>query len=178
MRCNSLTTFKARFRRWFVLVALILTFTGFSGFSNLNASVMAAPFYNFPVVAASSAASQAKGQVDKVDRAVGDVKGKLDSTAKDMAKKAKNLAADAKGKAREDVANTRTSVKDAQSAAAGKVKRDVARTQEGAENAKSAVASRAKKDASKTDVALEKVGNKAEEFASNVLDTAKNILGQ
>jgi ElaB/YqjD/DUF883 family membrane-anchored ribosome-binding protein len=178
MRCNSLTTFKAQFRRWVVLGALILTFTGLSGFSALNASVMAAPFYNFPVVAASSVASQAKGQMDKVDRAVGDVKGKLESAAKDTAKKAKNLAAEAKGKAREDVAKTRTSVKDAQSAAVGKVKRDVARTQEGAENAKSAIASRAKQDTSKTNVALEQAGNKAEEFASNVLDTAKNILGQ
>jgi hypothetical protein len=158
MRFNSLTTFfKARFRRWAVLGALALTFTGLSSFSTLNPSVMAAPLYNFPVVAASSAANQVKGQVDKADRAIGDAKDKLD---------------------REDVAKTRASVKDAKSTAAGKVKRDLARTQEGAEDAKAAVASRAKQDASRTEVSLEKAGNKAEEFASNVLDTAKNLIGQ
>jgi uncharacterized protein YjbJ (UPF0337 family) len=179
MRFNSLTTFfKARFRRWAVLGALALTFTGLSSFSTLNPSVMAAPLYNFPVVAASSAANQVKGQVDKADRAIGDAKDKLGSASKDAAKKAKNLAAQAKGKAREDVAKTKASVKDAQSTAAGKVKRDLARTQEGAEDARAAVASRAKQDASRTEVSLEKAGNKAEEFASNVLDTAKNLRGQ
>ncbi len=178
MKSKQLTTLKARFHRWAILGVLALTFTGLSGFSTLNASVMAAPLHNFPVVAASSAANQVKGQVDKMDRAIGDVKDTLDSASKDSAKKAKDLAAQAKGKARKDIANTRAAVKDAQSDAAGKAKRDLARTQEGAEKAKAAVASRAKQDASKAEGSLEKTGSKAEEFASNVLDSAKNLLGQ
>jgi hypothetical protein len=172
------TTLKARFRRWAILVSLALTFIGLSSFSKLDTSAIAAPLHHFPVIAASSTANQVKGQVDKMDRAIGDVKGKLDSASKDTAKKTKELAAQAKDKARKDVAKTKASVKDAQSTAAGKAKRDLARTQEGAENAKAAVASRAKQDASRAEVSLEKTGNKAEEFASNVLDTAKNLLGQ
>jgi hypothetical protein len=171
-------TLKARFQAWAILVSLALTFVGLNGFSSLGTSAIAAPLHRFPVVAASSAANQVKGQVDKMDRAISDVKDKLDSASNDTAKKTKEQADQAKDKARTDVAKTKTSVKDAQSAAAGKAKRDLARTQEGAENAKAAVASRAKQDASRAEVSLEKTGNKAEEFASNVLDTAKNLLGQ
>jgi multidrug resistance efflux pump len=163
MNPKNLRVLKARLIRWVALGAMALAFVGVSSFSNLNATAMAEPLYHFPVMAASSAANQVKGQVDRMDRAIGDVKDNLDSAAKDTARKTKDLADQAKGK---------------QSAVGSKAKRDIAKTQEAAENAKAALASRTKQDASKAEGALEQAGNKAEEFASNALDTAKNLLGQ
>ena len=178
MNPKQLSVLKARLHRWVVLGAMVLAFVGLSSFSDFNTSAMAAPRHNFPVIAASSAANQVKGQVDRMDRAIGDVKDNLDSAAKDTARKTKDLADQAKGKARKDVAKAKADAKDMQSAVGSKAKRDIAKTQEAAENAKAALAGRTKQDASNVEGALEQAGNKAEEFASNALDTAKNLLGQ
>jgi hypothetical protein len=178
MNIERVTALKARLHRWAVLGAITLAFIGLSSFSNLNATASAAPQHNFPVIAASSAANQVKGQVDRMDRAIGDVKENLDSASKDTARKTKDIAGQAKGKARKDVARARADAKDMQSAVGSKAKRDIAKTQEAAEDAKAAIGSRAKQDSSKAEGALEQAGNKAEEFASNALDTAKNLLGQ
>jgi hypothetical protein len=178
MNPEKLRVFKAKLIRWVALGAMALAFVSVSSFANLNATAMAAPSYHFPVMAASSAANQVKGQVDRMDRAIGDVKDNLDSASKDTARKTKDLADQAKGKVRKDIAKTKADAKDMQSAVGSKAKRDIAKTQEAAENTKAALASRTKQDASKAEGALEQAGNKAEEFASNALDTAKNFLGQ
>jgi ElaB/YqjD/DUF883 family membrane-anchored ribosome-binding protein len=178
MKPKQLITFSSRLYHQFALGSLILAFSWLSSFSYFNVSAIAASLPSTPIIAASSAANQVKSQVDKVDRAMGNVKDKVDSTSKDTQKKAKDFAVMAKDKASKDVAKTQTSVKDVKSTVDSKARRDIAKTKGAVEENKAAVASRAQQDASKTENVLEKAGNKAEEFASNALDTAKNILGQ
>ena len=156
MKSQQWIILKARLHRWVVLGSLALAFIGLSSFSDLSGPAIAASLNIRPVMAASSAANQVKGQVNKIDQAVGNVKDKLDSASKDSADKAEDLAAQAKGKARKDIAKTKAGVKDLQSSASSK----------------------AKQDTSKVEGVLEKAGDKAEAFASNALDTAKNLLGQ
>jgi ElaB/YqjD/DUF883 family membrane-anchored ribosome-binding protein len=178
MKPKQLITFVNKLYLQLAVGSLILAFSWLSSFSYFNISAMATSLPSAPVLAASGTASQVKDQVDKVDRAIDNVKDNVDSASKATQRQAKDFAAKAKDKSRKDIAKTQASVKDAKSTVDSKVKRDIAKTKGAVEENKAAVASRTQQDASKAENMLETAGNKAEEFASNALDTAKNILGQ
>lgn len=178
MKVKPLTLIRGQLRRLLAVGALVLSLISLSSVHSLNSIAAAAPLRSSPIMAASSMANQVKDQVDDVDQAMMSAKEKLDEAGQQTSKKAKDLAGKAKGKAQKDIAQTKAAAKDAQAAAGTKAKRDIAKTQEAADKTKASVVSRAKQDASTTDNALEKAGNKAETFASNALDAAKNLIGQ
>jgi isoleucyl-tRNA synthetase len=178
MKVKPLALMRGQLRRLLTVGALVLCLVLPSGVYSLNTSAVAASLYSSPIMAASSMANQVKDQVDNADQAMMSAKETLDEAGEKTSKKAKEIANKAKGKAQKDIAKTKAAAKDAQASAGNKAKRDIAKTQEAAEKTKSTVVSRAKQDVSKTDNALEKAGNKAEEFASNALDAAKNLIGQ
>jgi isoleucyl-tRNA synthetase len=178
MKVKPLALIRGQLRRLLTVGALVLCFMSLSSVYRLNPSAVAASLYSSPILAASSMANQVKDQVDSADQAMMSAKDKLDEAGEKTSKKAKEMAEKAKGKAQKDIAKTKAAAKDAQASAGAKAKRDIAKTKEAADKTKATVVSRAKQDAGKADNAIEKVGNKAEEFASNALDAAKNLIGQ
>lgn len=178
MKVKPLALIRRQLRRLLTVGVLALAFMSFSSAYSFNTPAVAASLYSSPIIAASSMANQVKDQVDSADQAMMNAKDKLDEAGKKTSKKAKDIAEKAKGKAQKDIAKTKSAAKNAQAAAGTKAKRDIAKTQEAVEKTKATVVSRAKQDAGKADNALEKAGNKAEEFASNALDAAKNLIGQ